>query len=78
MVNLFAVARLDLRLGEPVAVVILGFNFAMVKLFFAATNTVLRCSEQTSDDQQIPSNLVSSITLLDFPSNSVKHKKMGD
>ena len=82
--NLFATARLELHRGKPVAVVILGFSFTVAKLSFtvansfAVVNTILRCVEQIAVDQQITPKLVSSITLLDFPSNFEKHKKMGD
>ena len=38
----------------------------------------LRCGKQTIIDQQLSLHLISYITLLDFPSNPTKHKKMGD
>ena len=38
----------------------------------------LPCGEQTAAAQQLPIHLISSITLLDFPSNLDKHKQMWD
>ena len=52
-------------------------SFAMVNRF-TTVNTYLLYDEQTVVDQQIPSYLVSSITLLDLPYNSIKHKQVGD
>ena len=37
----------------------------------------LRCGEQTVAAQQLPIHLISSITLLYFPSNLAKHKQTG-
>ena len=49
----------------------------MVKPFLRS-DEALRRDKQLVAAQQFPLHLISSITLLFFPSNPVKHKKMGD
>ena len=55
-------------------VVFLDLSFVVAKHSFVVANR----GEQIAADQQLPLHLISSITLLYFPSNSAKHKQMED
>ena len=57
------------------AAIILGLSFAVVRHSFVVANCFVVAS---SYKLATPRNLISSITLLDFPSIPAKHKKMGD
>ena len=48
-------------------------SFVVANLFALAKR-----NKKTTVDQQLPFHLISSITLLDFPSNIAKHEQMGD
>ena len=73
--NLFAATNNSLLRGEPEASVFLDLSFVVVKHSFAVANLFVATSNV---DQQLPLHLISSITLLDLPSNLAKFKQMGD
>ena len=77
MVNLFVAAKDSFTVANPRLVfnsscclLHRAFSFAVANHFAAA-----KVHEQTDVDHQLPLNLISSITLLDFPSNLAKIRK---
>ena len=59
-----------------------GFIFAFLGFTavkpFLHSGEPLHHGEETAIDHNLPLHLIFSITLLDFPSNPAKHKKMGN
>ena len=73
-----------LRLDEPESCLLIYAPFAVEKDSFAVANPRLyfgflglRCGEAFPSQRQTL-HLISCITLLYFPSNLVKHEKIGD
>ena len=80
MGNYFTTASIFLRFDEPEDALFLDLSFGVAKNSFVVANlfALAKRSKKTTADQQLPFHLISSITLLDFPSNIAKHKQMGD